>query len=208
MPVAGALGEHALAIFTGLVVARTAEHALTVPTSVVHLRDIGVTVPPAEALDRLELPDDGEVARCRLRPADVVVTARGAAVRAAVISDAQAGAVAGPNVMVVRPRAYVASELLATFLRHPDTAAALLRTRAGSATGGFTATQLAALPIGLPTPERQAQLADLARLATDHFDVVVRAASLRRDATLDLIVAELQTAHTAFTARRGIPHAG
>ncbi len=115
------------------------------------------------------------------------MTARGITIRAAVARPEHTGVIAGPNLIVFRPGPRIVPELIAVLLRHPQTQAALLQSRTGSGTPGFTISQLANLEVSLPDIGSQLQLMEMADLADAHHLAAVTAARLRRDVVHDLV---------------------
>lgn len=130
-------------------------------TPVVNLRDVGHVLAPVAVLDAVEA-SNAERDRLALAPGDVVVTARGATVRAAVADESYRGVLLGANLIAVRLKGSVSPDLLAAFLRHPMTVAALTADFAGTTTAGFTVESLRRLRIH-DNPARQAEFADFVR---------------------------------------------
>lgn len=133
--------------------------AASVP--VVNLRDVGNVLAPVEILDAVEA-SDAERERLALASGDVVVTARGANVRAAVADETHHGVLLGANLIAIRLSGSVSPHLLAAYLRHPMTVATLTADFAGTTTAGFTVESLKRLPIH-DRPARQADFADFVR---------------------------------------------
>jgi restriction endonuclease S subunit len=142
-------------------------------------------------LEVLNLDPLRDFDRYRVQERDIILTARGTVVRAAVVEPAQSGAVAGPNLIVIRPQPDLEPDLLAAYLRHPSMQTRLLAQRVGSVTLGFTTSQVAALKIAVPVLAHQQHLAQLVRLADAYYEKASQAAMARRDLVADLVLGVL-----------------
>jgi hypothetical protein len=189
---ASALRDVVKTIFSGLVFARVRELPSRAMRRVVEVRNVGLVLSPASHLSNLPLPNAIEVDRCRLAPGDVVITARGSEVRAAIATKEHEEAVLGPNLFAVRPGPALLPEVLAAFLRHQQTQARLLEKRLGSATPGFTLSQLATLPIEVPPLATQQVLASVVALADAYRLAVTQAAVHRQSVAADLVLEIMQ----------------
>lgn len=182
----GALAQLAT-IFTGVNPARVATSEAAPRFPMVSTKDVGVELTARSDLDEIALENASSAQRYGLAAGDVVVTARGVAVRAAVAEAQHDGVVLGGNLIALRPNPTLNSYLLAAWLQHPRTQRRLLEARTGVGTPGFTVAQLARLTLAVPTPDDQHDLAQLASLASRQQQAVLRAAELRRRFVDDLV---------------------
>lgn len=180
------LGELATA-FTGLVPARVRSAGPMSSRPLVQTTVIGGELPPLAQLEAIDLPALLDVRRYELAIDDVVLTARGVAIKASVVTAEQAGALLGPNLIALRPGPRVLSAVLAAWLQHPQTESRLLAARTGAGTPGFTVAQVRALALTLPPLQRQEQLAELWEVAVRHHRLAVEAAVCRRAFAHDLV---------------------
>lgn len=185
-PSVATLGDFST-IFTGVIASRLVSEAGAPDYPVINAKDISQNLPSPENLDRLAVSQSRVVDRFGLRPGDVVLTARGVAVRAGVAREEHDGVLAGANLIVVRPDRQLQSQVLATWLQHPRVQDMLLEARTGAGTPGFTTSQLAGLKIALPSLDWQAELGEIVELADRHYEAALRAALLRRTLSADLV---------------------
>jgi DNA-binding response OmpR family regulator len=159
--------------------------------AVIALKDVTRNVAPLESLATLEaLPE--QVGRFRVEPGDVIVTTRGADIRAAVVEETHAGAIAGTNLARIRLRSsLLRPTLLAAFLREPRTQERLLRDTTGASTPGFTINALTSLPICIPSPRDQGALVRLIEAAAAYREELLRAIELRQLICSEMISRQL-----------------
>jgi restriction endonuclease S subunit len=125
--------------------------------------------------------DSEQVRRRQVQQGDIVVAAKGAAYRAALVAGDRAGAVASGNLIILRPGDRILPAALLAILtsaRYETLIAGLSRgtTRAVS----FSIKDLGALEIPVPAMARQNQLADLAEAQQAYEDASLRALDERR----------------------------
>lgn len=173
------LGEMAQ-VFAGRAVKRAPPDTESRPLRIVGLRDVGRRMAPATELEEVEVLEGDEGGRSLLQPGDVLVTSRGSNVRAAVAQDEHAGAVAGPNLIVVRLGGFLRPELLAAYLRHPVISAQLLREFSGSSTAGFTIDSLRRIDVQVAEGDCADLLADLVQHVDAYSEYQARAVELHQ----------------------------
>lgn len=159
--------------------------------AVIALKDVARKIAPMESLSSLEaLPEQAE--RFRVEPGDVIVTTRGADIRAAVVEEIHAGAIAGTNLARIRLKSSLLQPtLLAAFLREPRTQERLLRDTTGASTPGFTINALASLPIRIPSSRDQGALVRLIEAAAAYREDLLRAIELRQLICSEMISRQL-----------------
>jgi hypothetical protein len=154
---------------------------------VVTLKDVALAISPVRELQTIRAAAEA-VRKFELRVADVVATARGSTVRAAVVTVEQDGALLGPNLVGIRLRERVLlPELLASFIRHPATQAKLLDVTAGSVTPGMTVTTASNLQLVLQPFASQHELARIMQLTEAYQAATLRAAGLRGEVVSELV---------------------
>jgi Type I restriction modification DNA specificity domain len=179
-------------IFLGLSLARQpAGDVKRVATPMVNAKDLadGFLAPAAE-LQKTEVPESSQIERFRLRVGDVVMSSRGL-IKVAGVGPEQAGAIAGANLIVVRPGNVLSPPLVLAFLRHPSTLAALARLSVGTTVPSINVSAIGALEIVVPPSEKQAQLSKLIELSDEHYAAARRAADLRHKLAQEVAIREL-----------------
>lgn len=162
-----------------------------IPTLMVNAKDLqSGFLPNRENLQESEVPEGSQIDRFRLQVGDVVMTARGT-IKVAGVSEEQAGAIAGANLIIVRPGEWLAAPLVLAFLRHPSTLAILARLSVGTTVPSINVGAVAGLEVVLPSSERQTQLSQLVELADEHFSSARRAAELRHMLAQEVAMKEL-----------------
>lgn len=170
----GELGE----IFLGLPLYRLrGSPGQDVP--LVNVRDIDRARDPGWGLATATVPDRSRLERYRLKPNDVLVTARGTSFRSALVSDRWTGAVPSSNLITVRLGTKLRPELLHAFLQSHEGRQAVERRLAGSALLTLTAKGLSEVQVPVPPIEEQAELAELMTLAQLQFQEATAAAELQ-----------------------------
>lgn len=180
------LGDLATTVFSGRPLTRLRAEDSDELAPVVSLRDVTTRLPSRTELESVPVRMSGDTARLTIKPGDVVVTARGSSVRAAVATEEHLGALPGANLIVLRPR-NTSPHLLAAYLRHPVVQAHLLQEFAGSSTLGFTVETLRQLEVrDLPAAEA-GLLAQMSEAVEQYALHTERAAELRRRATTEAV---------------------
>lgn len=176
-------------IFAGRAVKRAEDGH---PVALVGLRDIGRRIAPRSDLEEVKIVDEAESSRLTLLANDVVVTSRGANVRAAVAQEDHEGALVGPNLIVVRLKGEdLPPDLVAAYLRHPLVSAQLLREFAGATTPGFTIDSLKRLPVQLTNAVCSQMLAELVRRVDDYSEYHLKAVQLHQAAAEEAVFEHL-----------------
>jgi restriction endonuclease S subunit len=107
------------------------------------------------------------------------VSARGA-FKVGRVQTGHAGAVAGPNLIVVRPGRSLRPELLYAFLRHPDIQSEIHRHSVKTTVASIGIETIANLRIKVPEASKQSHLAQLVDLAERQYELSRRIAEIRR----------------------------
>lgn len=183
------LGEIAL-IFAGMSASRLKAMVGVAQTRIVNVRDVSTSLAPLTALDLMELVPDKQLNSIRLEQDDVVVTARGS-LRAAVVEMQHIGAVAGANLVVVRPKQGLRPHVLAAFLRHPRVEKKLLADFSGSVTSGFTLNSIRNLRMNQVSSEKMVLANELVILTEKYYTDMLNAATTRRMIALEIVQREL-----------------
>ncbi len=171
------LGEVAQ-VTPGWNLARKAEGTRAV--RVIHVRDLpeagGVVSVPE--LEHIAVPE--AAARCLAHGGDVVLTARGAQLRAAQVPELSEDVIASSNLLVISPKPVLRPEVLAAFLSSALGRAAL--TALSSSTTGLvnlTARAVERIRIPVPPLDAQARIAALFQATHDAHREALRAADCR-----------------------------
>jgi hypothetical protein len=186
------IGELAATVFTGLVLAKLKKPSGSTLVRILQARDVKARLAPPDELQEFAVPETSDLDRYRLRTSDIVVTARGVEVRAAVAPPAHDGIVVGPNLIVIRPGPEITPELMAILLRHPITQRSLLSGRTGSNTAGFTVRELKNIKIAVPEAAVQHRLVEITEVAMAYHSAALKAAELRREVAGDLVLQTLR----------------
>jgi len=180
------LGDLAITVFSGRPLTRLRAEDGADQAHVINLRDVTTRLPPRAELESIPVRMSGETARLAIKPGDVVVTARGSSVRAAVATEEHVDTLPGANLIVLRPRD-TSPHLLAAYLRHPDVQAHLFQEFAGSSTLGFTVETLRQLEVRDLPMEEANLLAQMSEAVEQYALHTERAAELRRRATTEAV---------------------
>lgn len=175
------LGDLMESIFAGMVLSRQPKEGLfEAPTRIINTRDIeeGILISPGR-LEEVQLPATSQTDRYRVQDGDVLVSARGA-FKVARVQTGHAGAVAGPNLIVVRPGRSLKPELLYAFLRHPDIQSEIHRQSVKTTVASIGIETIANLRIKVPEASKQSNLAQLVDLAERQYELSRRIAEIRR----------------------------
>jgi hypothetical protein len=184
------LGEIAQ-IFSGRPVRRVPDGDAWRSARVVGLRDVGRRISPAAEIEEVQVAETDDVARSALQVGDIVVTARGANVRAAVATSDHEGLLAGPNLIVVRLGGGAPPEMIAAYLRHPEVSARLLRDFVGTSTGGITIESLRRVELAMTDSDCAARLSELVQRIDAYAEYQRRVIDLRQTAADEAIFGHL-----------------
>jgi restriction endonuclease S subunit len=158
---------------------------------VINTRDIeGGILKPLDQLDDVKLPATFQIDHYRVWDGDVLVSARGA-FKVARVRAEHAGALAGPNLIVVRPSLSLKSSLLYAFLQHPDIQSQIQRKSVKTTVASIGIDTVANLYIKLPDASRQVDLALLVDLAERQYVLGRRIGEIRRELGQDIVAREL-----------------
>lgn len=150
----------------------------TVEVAVVHARHVG---------DALAQPEPGFAAptarldRARLEPGDVLITARGAVIRARVAGPLLAGSAASSNLLVVRLGPQLLPEVLVAYMQTPRGIADVAERAVGSVMPALTPRALGTLDVPVPPLAVQRELVQYCLAADAAFEAGERSARLRRE---------------------------
>jgi type I restriction enzyme M protein len=177
-------------ITAGISVTRLATDRDASPTPVISASDIEEDIRAREGLAVVHAAS-ATVSKFCVQTSDVVVTTRGADVRAALVRDTHHGAIAGANLAIIRLDGSLLPILLTAFLRQPETRVTLLRPTAGASTPGFTIKALGELRICIPHRDQQRKLAELIDAAHAYRMAITEAVRLREAASNEIIARSL-----------------
>jgi hypothetical protein len=133
-------------------------------------------------LERIPEDEAAGLQRFEVAPGDVLVTAKGSALKAALIGEAEAGLLASANLIVLRPDpAQVAPEVLYACVDSPPfQARAWSLSTASAGLLSLSVKALGTIEIPLPVREAQAPLAALIAAAEAGYQAAIEAAQARR----------------------------
>lgn len=179
-------------LFMGMVLAKQPSGDLSnASVRVINTRDIdGGTLTPLDQLDQVRLSATSQTDHYRVREGDVLVSARGA-FKVAKVHAEYAGAIAGPNLIVIRPSPSLQSSLLYAFLRHPNIQSQIQRQSVKTTVASIGIDIIANLSLKVPDASRQIDLARLADLAERQYILGRRMAEIRRTLAQEIVVREL-----------------
>jgi hypothetical protein len=179
-------------MFMGMVLAKQPKGGSSSSSvMVINTRDIdaGILTSP-DQLDRVELPATSQTEHYRVREGDVLVSARGA-FKVARIQAESVGAIAGPNLIVIRPSPSLQPSLLYAFLRHPDIQAQIQRQSVKTTVASIGIDTIGNLIIRVPNESKQFDLAHLIDLAERQYVLGRRMAEIRRTLAQEIVAREL-----------------
>jgi restriction endonuclease S subunit len=107
------------------------------------------------------------------------------------VQDEQSGAIAGPNLIVVRPGRTLLPPLVLALLRSPSTVTKLASETAGTTVPSLNVSTVSRLRVSVPPQETQTELAELVRLGDEHYAAARRAAEVRRQIAQEVAVRAL-----------------
>lgn len=157
---------------------------------IIHIKDVVENaVLDVDRLEKIDLPETQQHSRQRLRPADILLSARGTLMKCAVIPPSHSDTVASANFIVVRLREHsvLQPELLWVFLRHPSTQARLLSKVTGTAQPALNIRAIEELSIPIPPQEVQSDLVRLTLLAEQQYRCAVESAKLRQEEAMEIV---------------------
>lgn len=182
LPESRPLGELVDGIFLGLALSRQPKGSVqTRPALMVNVKDIidGVLIHRSN-LSEVEVPGGSQTDRFKLVPGDVLISARGS-IKVAGVHTEHGGAIAGANLIVVRPGKLLAAPLVLAFLRDSSTRTTLERLSAGTTVQSINVKTVAELRVTIPPAETQHKLSRLVGLADEQYLAARRAAEIRRE---------------------------
>jgi type I restriction enzyme, S subunit len=170
----GELGK----LFTGYPTYRLrGEIGVTVPT--VGVRDVENVNNPYWQLSSLMIPDAKRVERYRLDPEDVVVTAKGASFKAAMIPERWRGAVLSSNLIGINVGERLRPEILLVFLESAMGQQIIERRLARTGLLNLSIRDLSELEVPVPPLAEQKELAELIKLAHMQREEALQVADAR-----------------------------
>jgi restriction endonuclease S subunit len=186
------LGDVVEEIFLGLSLARQAKGVVqTASRATVTVKDLSDGfLPPISDLQKADMPTTSQIERFSLREGDVVISARGS-IKVAGVQKEHAGALAGANLIVVRPGRALKPPLVLAFLRHPLTISKLEALTAGTTVSSLNLSTVSRLRLNVPPIHKQGQIADLVQLADQHYAAARRAAEVRLQLAQEVAIGAL-----------------
>lgn len=182
------LGDISRSVFAGKAASRLPPGEDTL--AIVNMRDVDMMLTPRTELETQAGVNAASLSRLALEIGDIVMTSRGA-IRAGVAKAEHAGAIPGANTVVIRLRPDVPPRVIASYLRHPRTVAALLREFVGSTTAGFSVAGLTGLTLALPEQEILGQMDEMIDAAERYVVAMNQAAQARQELALELVARNL-----------------
>ena len=179
-------------LFMGVVLSRVPKSGASgTPARVINTRDIeGGVLKPLDQLDNVNVPSTSQMDHYHIWDGDVLVAARGA-FKVARVRAEHAGAIAGPNLIVIRPSPSMQPSLLYAFLQHPDIQSQIQRKSVKTTVASIGIDTIANLYIKLPDPSRQIDLAKLIDLAERQYVLGRRIGEIRRELGQEIVAREL-----------------
>jgi hypothetical protein len=159
---------------------------------VVNVKDLGHEADPSWVLTSVPVPDVGRVRRFQVLAGDVVVTARGTSLRTALVPERWSGAVLTSNLIAIRLGPHLRPELLQVYLESPAGRQAINRRLAGSALLSVTPSSVEQVEVPVPPIAKQEALAELVRIAQQHYEAAVAAAEGRRAVAKQIVLDSLR----------------
>lgn len=147
------------------------------------------------SLNLERIPEDTAAAlrRFAVETGDVLITAKGSVLKAALIGEAEAGLLASANLLVLRPDpARIAPELLYACVVSPPFQARAWEISTGAGLLSLSAKALGTLEIPLPAREAQAPLTALIAAAEAGYHAAIEAAQARRQLAHALVMQALR----------------
>lgn len=181
------VGELTKSIFSGIYIPDPASRQGE-PISIIHVKNVDLRLSPRDQLDVVYCSNATLSSARRIQTRDIVVTARGTTIRAAIAEPEHDKTIAGPNLIVIRPSETLGPHIIVGILRLTATRNLLLSERRGAATKGFTIKQLEKLMIDVPERQLQQRLESLIRMVDEYYLALTTAATLRKDAADQLLV--------------------
>jgi hypothetical protein len=165
-------------LFTGYPTYRLrGEAGVTVP--MVSVKDVENSNNPDWQLSSLMIPDAKRVERYRLDPDDVVVTAKGASFKAAMVPERWGGAVLTSNLIGVHLGERLRPEILLVFLGSAMGQQIIERRLARNGLLNLSIRDLSEIEIPIPPVAEQRELAELIRLAHIQREEALQVADAR-----------------------------
>lgn len=146
-------------------------------------------IAPRDTLAHLPLVlSDAERSRAMLRPGDVLLSARGAALRMALVHDEHAGAVASSTLLVIRSLGQVGGATLYAALRTPVSVQRLEQiARTSTATRAWRPSDVGAITLPVPPHDVQEMVRQLVEADGEYQSAALRALELRQDVVRALL---------------------
>lgn len=153
----------------------------------ISVKDISDGHVRSDALERLSLSSPTKASRYLAEPGDILVACRGTVPKVALVPPNLAGALLTSTLIGIRMNGRLLPEVLYLYLQSPDGQKALLsRARSSTQQIALTPRDVAQLEVPLPAMDIQQRIAELVRLAEQHYGAAEAAARLRREVAHDV----------------------
>ncbi|NPU93596.1 MAG: hypothetical protein HPY82_16915 [Gammaproteobacteria bacterium] len=143
-------------------------------------------------LDTVWIKPDSDASRYILKPGDVILMARGSAIRAGVVGEVanQKTLLATANFMIIRPRdpEAVSGAVIAAFLNSEPGKAALENITKGSVIQSIPASGLRELKIPVPSQRNQAKIVALMQASQEAYQATLELAAQQQRAAQAKII--------------------
>lgn len=179
------MGEVA-AVITGLG-SRLKESPRGEPCGIIHVADLGRVREEGHELRRIILAEPERFERAVARAGDIVMSARGYVLCAAVAPRAWDGALLSSNVLSIRPSSVVRPEVLLLLLKTRE-ARAVYEKRSGAGALMLSPRSFDGLRITVPSCREQTAIAELLRLRDREAELVERLAEKRMNLVNTLLL--------------------
>lgn len=171
-------------VYVGLVTSRRLDPTFEVPLiPIIGVRDLNGDggVAPCDLLESLPLTPGRGVDSYRVHPGEVLVTSRGTQLKVGLVSYASEGAVLTNNLLGLRPREGLLSEVLLAWLLGSQGQSALMGlAQSGTGLLSLPAAAIAAMPVPVPPMDVQRQIAELVTATQAYHAAAIAAAEAHR----------------------------
>lgn len=158
---------------------------------IVSVKDLENASNPSWQLSSISVPDFNRIENFRLQPGDVIITARGASLKSALVPERWSGAVLSSNLIAVRLLEQLYPELLVAFLQSLKGQRAIERRLKKTGLLNITLKELGEIEVPVPPKEDQQELVELIRLDETQYSEAIHAAELRRSLVRSIVLERL-----------------